>query len=74
MDLPCVVNSDAGGYTVRLTLPATLLLADRKEFGFEIKVDDAESAGGKTVREAGWVNGETPFRNRLAFGIVQTQP
>ena len=74
MDLPCVVNSDAGGYTVRLTLPATLLPADRKEFGFEIKVDDAESSGGKTVREAGWVNGETPFRNRLAFGIVQTQP
>ena len=71
-DFPCEIRTTADGYTVKLTLPERLLPADGKEFGFEIKVDDAETPSGKTVREASWVNGDRPFRNRLAFGIIQT--
>ena len=53
-----------------MTVPDSLLPAD-KEFGFEVKVDDAETAGGKTVREAFWSNGKEPHQNRLAFGIIR---
>lgn len=73
IDLPCSVETTAEGYTVRLTLPDTLLPAGDREFGFEIKVDDAESSAGKPVREAYWAAGKEPFRNRLAFGIIQEQ-
>lgn len=70
VNLPCKVETDAEGYTVKVTVPDSLLPAD-KEFGFEVKVDDAETAGGKTVREAFWSNGKEPHQNRLAFGIIR---
>ena len=70
VNLPCKVETDAEGYTVKMTVPDSLLPAD-KEFGFEVKVDDAETAGGKTVREAFWSNGKEPHQNRLAFGIIR---
>ena len=71
-DLPCQVRHTADGYLVKLTIPKRLLPADQREFGFEIKVDDAETLSGKPVREASWANGDRPFRNRLAFGIIQS--
>lgn len=70
--LPCRIKNTAEGYTVKLTIPKRLLPADCREFGFEIKVDDAENSSGKTVREASWTNGKHPFCNRLVFGIIQT--
>lgn len=69
--LPCSVETTQEGYTVKLSIPESLLPAKGKELGFEIKVDDAENASGKPVREACWANGKQPFRNRLAFGIIQ---
>ena len=70
IDLPCSVETTPAGYTVKLSIPESLLPAGNRELGFEIKVDDAESATGKPVREAYWANGKQPFRNRLAFGII----
>ena len=71
-DLPCQVQHTADGYILKLTIPERLLPANQQEFGFEIKVDDAETLSGKPVREASWANGDRPFRNRLAFGIIQS--
>lgn len=73
MDLPCKVENDADGYSIVITVPESLLPADGREFGFELKVDDAESASGKTVREAFWSNGSEPHMNRLEFGLIKGQ-
>lgn len=72
-NLPCKIETTADGYTVKISVPDSLLPADGREFGFEIKVDDAETISGKTVREAFWSNGNQPHQNRLAFGIIKEQ-
>lgn len=69
IDLPLEIKTEESGYSLALSIPETLLPLNSGAIGFEIKIDDAEPSG-KTLRESCWANGSAPFRNRLAFGII----
>ena len=69
IDLPLEIKTEESGYSLALSIPENLLPLNSGAIGFEIKIDDAEPSG-KTLRESYWANGPAPFRNRLAFGII----
>lgn len=54
-------------YQVTLDLPEELT---RQDFGFDLKVDDADGAAKATV-SASWQNCADNYKNRLGFGLVQ---
>jgi len=56
-------------YRVTLDLPKELTQAD---FGFDIKVDDADGAAKANV-SAGWQHCPDNYKNRLGFGLVQVK-
>ncbi len=58
------------GYEATIALPADLPGFNGREFGVEVKVNDAPSPEEKTLRSASLFGSKEAYRNRLEFGIV----
>jgi hypothetical protein len=67
-NIDCTTKLLKHGYRITLSFP----VKKRKCIGFDIKVDDSGMSGTAPRREAEWGGGDSLFRNRCNFGVLDS--
>ena len=69
-DIAVFSKTDGNGYVVRVELPRNKVLTASGRLGLNIKINDAVSSTGKTVRSANFVKFPAPHLERFSFNII----